>query len=98
MSKIPILQPNHSYTFRSYFEMSFEPEDILAEFGYSLKRSSLNLQKSTIELDRLANLKSRMEESFALELIAIDAWTDSQEANLQGAVMFLQGIFGNFVY
>ncbi|ACC83490.1 conserved hypothetical protein [Nostoc punctiforme PCC 73102] len=160
MSKTPILQPNHSYTFRSYFEMSFEPEDILAEFGYSLKRSSLNQQKSTIELDRLANLKSRIEESLpyisltseaarrelliapilldvvhytqaqlrieyplivteqlkgsldyylhadhkllvveaknanlargftqlAVELIAIDAWTDSQESNLQGAV------------
>ncbi len=160
MSKIPILQPNQSYTFRSYFEMSFEPEDILAEFGYSLKRSSLNQQKSSIELDRLANLKSRIEESLpyisltseaarrelliapilldvihytraqlrieyplivteqlkgsldyylhtdckllvveaknadlargftqlAVELIAIDAWTDSQEPNLQGAV------------
>ncbi|MEH2161952.1 MAG: hypothetical protein V7K38_13125 [Nostoc sp.] len=23
MSKIPILQPNNSYTFRSYFEMAF---------------------------------------------------------------------------
>lgn len=59
---IPILQPNQSYTFRSYFE-SFEPEDILAEFGYSLQRSYLNLQKSTAELDRLINLKSRIEES-----------------------------------
>ncbi|MFN6536237.1 MAG: hypothetical protein RM021_007660 [Nostoc sp. EkiNYC01] len=160
MSKIPILQPNQSYTFRNYFEMSFEPEDILAEFGYCLKRSSLNLQKSGIELDRYANLKSRIEESLpyisltseaarrelliapilldvvhytraqlrieyplivteqlkgsldyylhadhkllvveaknadlargftqlAVELIAIDAWTDSQESNLQGAV------------
>ncbi|MDZ8260871.1 hypothetical protein [Nostoc sp. ChiQUE01b] len=70
MSKIPILQPNNSYTFRSYFEMAFEPEDILAEFGYSLKRSSLNQQKSTIELDRLANLKSRIEESFIEVAIA----------------------------
>ncbi|MCC5635184.1 hypothetical protein LC593_04810 [Nostoc sp. CHAB 5844] len=63
MNKIPILQPNQSYTFRSYFEMSFEPEDILAEFGYSLKRSNLNLQKSEVELDRLTNLKLRIEES-----------------------------------
>lgn len=63
MSKTPILQPDHSYTFKSYFEMSFEPEGILAEFGYSLKRSSLNQKKSIIELDRLANLKSRIEES-----------------------------------
>lgn len=63
MSKVPILQPDHSYTFRNYFEMSFEPEDILAEFGYSFQRTSLNLQQSTAELDRLTNLKSRIEES-----------------------------------
>lgn len=43
--------------------MSFEPEDILAEFGYSLQRSYVNLQKFTAELDRLTNLKSRIEES-----------------------------------
>jgi hypothetical protein len=63
MPKISILQPGQSYTFRSYFEMPYEPEDILAEFGYSLQRSALNLQKSTAELDRLASLKSRIEES-----------------------------------
>ena len=63
MSKIPILQPNQSYTFRSYFEMSFEPEDILAEFGYSLQRTYLNLPLYTGELKRLPDLKSRIEES-----------------------------------
>lgn len=160
MNKVPILQPNHPYIFRSYFEMAFEPEDILAEFGYAFKRSSVNLQKSGIELHKLANLKSRIEESLpyisltseaarrelliapilldvvhythaqlrieypltvteqlkgsldyylyadrkilvveaknadlargftqlAVELIALDAWTDSQEPILQGAV------------
>lgn len=60
---ISILKPGQSYTFRSYFEMLFEPEDILAEFGYSLKRASLNLPQSTTELDRLADLKSRIAES-----------------------------------
>ena len=63
MPKIPILQPNQSYTFRSYFEMSFEPEDILAEFGYTFKRSSLTLEQSTTELERLPNLRARIEES-----------------------------------
>lgn len=43
--------------------MPFEPDDILAEFGYSLKRSPLNLPQSTAQLDRLTNLKSRIEES-----------------------------------
>jgi hypothetical protein len=62
MSK-SILQPGQSYTFSNYFEMLFEPEDILAEFGCSLKRASLNLPQSTRELDRLADLKSRITES-----------------------------------
>ncbi|MEM6597271.1 MAG: hypothetical protein AAF810_15295 [Cyanobacteria bacterium P01_D01_bin.36] len=38
MPRAKILQPNQSYTFRSYFEMSYEPDDILAEFGCSLHR------------------------------------------------------------
>ncbi len=43
MPKGSILQPNQSYTFRSYFEMSYEPDDILAEFGCSLKRLAFDL-------------------------------------------------------
>jgi hypothetical protein len=58
-----ILQPSQSYTFRQYFEVTYEPEDILAEFGYTLKRSLLNLPQSTTELDRLDNLKNRIQES-----------------------------------
>jgi hypothetical protein len=43
--------------------MSYEPEDILAEFGYTLQRSLLSLPQSTADLDRLDNLKTRIEES-----------------------------------
>lgn len=63
MPKPSILQAGQSYTFRQYFEMACEPEDILAEFGYTLKRSILALPQSTIALDRLDNLKTRIEES-----------------------------------
>jgi hypothetical protein len=63
MAKPTILQPGQSYTFRQYFEMTYEPEDILAEFGYTLKRSLLNLPQSTTELDRLDHLKNRIQES-----------------------------------
>ncbi|NJN57353.1 MAG: hypothetical protein HC879_07540 [Leptolyngbyaceae cyanobacterium SL_5_9] len=63
MARPAILQPGQSYTFRQYFEMAYEPEDILAEFGYSLKRSLLSLPQSTADLDRLENLKTRIEES-----------------------------------
>lgn len=63
MTRRAILQPGQSYTFRQYFEMSYEPEDILAEFGYTLKRAPLSLPQSTLDLDRLDNLKTRIEES-----------------------------------
>lgn len=63
MTRPSILQPGQSYTFRQYFEMTYEPEDILAEFGYTLKRSLLSLPQSTADLDRLENLKTRIEES-----------------------------------
>jgi hypothetical protein len=63
MTKPSILQPGQSYTFRQYFEMAYEPDDILAEFGYTLKRSILSLPESTAELNRLENLKTRIQES-----------------------------------
>jgi len=57
MTKVKILQEGQSYSFRSYFELSYEPEEILAEFGYSLIRSRLALPKTTRQLDRLPDLK-----------------------------------------
>ena len=58
-----IVQSDQSYTFRSYFEMPYEPDDILAAFGYRLQRAALTLLQSTVELDRLPGLKTRIEES-----------------------------------
>lgn len=43
MTKPRILQEDKEYTFRSYFEMAYEPEEILAEFGYNLIRAKLLL-------------------------------------------------------
>lgn len=63
MSRPAILQPGQSYTFRQYFEMAYEPEDILAEFGYTLRRSTLSLPQSNARLGRLDDLKTRIQES-----------------------------------
>ncbi len=63
MTKVKILQEGQSYSFRSYFELSYEPEEILAEFGYSLIRSRLALPKTTRQLDRLPDLKQRIEDT-----------------------------------
>lgn len=77
MTRPSILQPGQSYTFRQYFEMAYEPEDILAEFGYTLKRSLLSLPQSTADLDRLADLKTRIQES--LPYISLTSETARRE-------------------
>ncbi len=61
MSRARILDPNKSYTFRHYFEMTYEPDDILAEFDYSLKRSSLTLPTSDAPFEHLADLKTNLQ-------------------------------------
>lgn len=48
--KRTILQPDQSYTFSNYFDLPFQAEDILSEFGYSLERSRLTLARTTLQL------------------------------------------------
>ncbi len=63
MPKTPVIQPEQSYTFSDYFKLNFAPQDILAYFGVSLQRRSLQLPQYSGTLDRLTELKSRIEES-----------------------------------
>ncbi len=63
MLRNPIIQPDQSYTFSDYFKLNFAPQDILAYFGVSLQRRSLQLPRYSGELDRLTDLKARIEES-----------------------------------
>lgn len=60
MSKIKILQEDQSYTFRSYFELPYEADEILAEFDYSLQRAELFLPKTTRQLNHLPELKQKI--------------------------------------
>lgn len=53
MSRPKILKPDESYTFSRYFELAFDPEDILAELGCSLLRVPFQLQPSARDLDLL---------------------------------------------
>jgi hypothetical protein len=63
VSRPPIIHPEQSYTFSDYFKLNFAPQDILAYFGVSLQRRSLQLPHYLGHLDRLTDLKSRIEES-----------------------------------
>ncbi|NER08366.1 MAG: hypothetical protein F6K17_40400, partial [Okeania sp. SIO3C4] len=59
---IPIINPTQSYTFADYFKLNSEPDDILSYFGYGHESRSLNLPQTHRQLERLENLKQRLQE------------------------------------
>ena len=62
MTRQPLLDPNRSYTFSNYFDLGFTVDDLVAELGYSFERKFLNLPQYTHKLDRINDLKQRIEE------------------------------------
>jgi len=62
MPRATIIQPDQSYSFADYFKLNFAPQDILAYFNVSLKRRSLQLPHYQGSLDRVTDLKTRIEE------------------------------------
>ena len=62
MSRQPLLDSNRSYTFSNYFELGFAADDLAAEFGYSFERRFINLPQYSEDLDRISDLKLRIEE------------------------------------
>lgn len=66
MSKQKILQEGREYTFRSYFDLPYETDQILAEFDYSLSKGRLSLPKTTRQLDRLIELRDKIEDILPL--------------------------------
>lgn len=63
MPRAAIIQPEQSYIFADYFKLNFAPQDILAYFGASLQRQALHLPLYPGPLNRLNDLKTRIEES-----------------------------------
>lgn len=77
MTRRRILQEGQSYTFRSYFEMTYEADEILAELGYALIRASLELPRTNRQLERVAELRQRINES--LPLVSLSSETARRE-------------------
>jgi hypothetical protein len=71
-----ILQAGQSYIF-PYFEMVYEPEEILAELDHSLSKSRLSLPKTTRQLDWLSDLQQRIERT--LPLVSLTSETARRE-------------------
>ena len=59
MSKL--LDKEANYTFRSYFELPNDTDEILAEFGYDYAQARLQLPSTSAELSELDALKRRIE-------------------------------------
>jgi len=77
MGKIPVIEPNQSYTFADYCKLNSEPEEILEYFGYKFQSKSLILPTTQLHLDRLTELKTRIEES--LPYISLTSETARRE-------------------
>ncbi|MBC6480201.1 MAG: hypothetical protein GDA56_22870 [Hormoscilla sp. GM7CHS1pb] len=61
MTRPPILNPEESYSFSRYAELTFDPEDILAELGFNLEKADLQLPQFAGHLD-CTDLKKRLEQ------------------------------------
>lgn len=73
MTKAKILQDGQSYTFRSYFEMAQEADNILAEFGFTLTKARLTLPASDQVLPQLPALQERLEDTLLLTNLSSEA-------------------------
>jgi len=63
MATHKILQPGASYSFRSYFNLPNDTDEILAEFAYSFTRARLQLPRSSRAIERLSDLQQQIEET-----------------------------------
>jgi hypothetical protein len=61
--KQKILNPNQSYTFRSYFEMRFPIADILWELGVNFNKKHINFPQASNTSSNLSSLRQRLEEA-----------------------------------
>lgn len=57
-----ILEPNTPYTFDEIFELKIPADELASEFGYLFNRKYLKLPQYLGELDRLEEVRSRIEE------------------------------------
>jgi hypothetical protein len=87
MGKTPIIDSNQSYTFADYFKLNYEPDEIIEYFGYSFQSQSLTLPTTQQNLERLTDLKNRIEES--LPYISLTSETARREFLIAPVIMEL---------
>ncbi|KKD36390.1 MAG: hypothetical protein WAN66_21135 [Limnoraphis robusta] len=85
MTKPPLLKPDQIYTFSKYFELTFDPEDILEELGYSLVRSQFNFSQFSGQFE-ITSLKNRIEQ----DLIVVDLTSETARREVIIAPVLLE--------
>lgn len=70
MAQAKLLDPDKSYTFRSYFEMPYDTDRILAEFGYAYSNQRLTLPQSHQKSDRLPAIQQQVEDILPLVILS----------------------------
>jgi hypothetical protein len=77
MSRLKILQEDANYSFRSYFELSNDTDEILAEFGYRYTKARLQLPRTTRQIDGLPELQQQIENT--LPFVTLTSETAKRE-------------------
>ena len=77
MPRLNLLQADQSYTFGSYFDFPYKPDEILAEFGDSLHTTRLPLPHSERSSERLSLLQQHLEE--ILPFVSLSSETARRE-------------------
>lgn len=57
-----ILNPDTTYTFSKFFDLKIPADELAEEFGYTLRKTKLNLPQYQGKLERLDDLKTRIED------------------------------------
>ncbi len=70
MSRLNLLEEGKSYTFRSYFEMPYEIDEILSEFGVSFSAQKLSLPRSEVPSSIVNPLKEDLNSDLRLVLLS----------------------------
>ena len=77
MSRLNLLGEGNSYTFRSYFEMPYETDEVLSEFGVSLVSKKLSLPRVAVSTEIVETLKVELEAT--LEVVELASETARRE-------------------
>ena len=80
-----VLQPEQSYTFSKIFDLKVEADELSAYFGYTFQRKRLNLPHYSGSIDRLEELRSRIEA--VMPYVSLTSETSRREVLISQVVL-----------